>query len=444
MTDASSPDRADEPAPPGIGPRPSTAAPGAVRAAIRARILGATLGAHATADAPGHVGGRYRLIREIGRGGVGVVWEAEHATLRKRVALKLLRRADGDVGAPAARLLREAIAASSIGHEHIVRVDDYGVDGAGEPFLVMELLAGRSLATWLAEHGSMRWSQAVVILRQLCSALAAAHAAGVIHRDLKPANVFLVDHPDGRVHAKLLDFGMCKRLDGEGSTGATTRAGMALGTPAYMAPEQIAHAEIDGRTDLYALGCILYEMLTGRLAFPGARVADVLHDHVGGVLPPLAALDHEVAALVRRALSVDPGDRPRDAEAMRTAIEAIGRPPNASTSRPTGKRRVIAMVVVAGAATGGAMQLAVRPIEAAAPMSIAMAALALPHPVVPAPVPAPIVTRIEAAPALVPAPAARSRPRSIRRATPASVVPPEPVPPPSRRIDGIRDPFADP
>ncbi|HWB81680.1 MAG TPA: protein kinase, partial [Nannocystaceae bacterium] len=410
--------------------RPS-AAPPQLRAAAKARLLAASLGAPSPSPERERIAGRYRLVREIGRGGMGSVWEAELVPIGKRVAIKLLRReAAGD---HAARLLREAQAASAIGHEHIVRVDDFGVDADSGPFLVMELLRGRALSEEIAAHAPMPWPRVAGILVQLCSALAAAHDVGIVHRDLKPANVFLVRREGGTDHCKLLDFGLCKpQLAAEVGGGLTT-SGARLGTPGYMAPEQIRAGAIDGRADLYALGCVAYEMLSGQPPFTSRRVADLIDAHLHDAPPPLSGdIPADALRLVARALAKDPADRFADAHAMTAALRATGSAPRPADHtvlahasvmperpRTIAPRRMLGLTVVALAlgATGGALAVALRdeppaivtpPVDVLAPAAVAP--IATPPRDAPAPPPASLPSRASADPASVEAPASTPAP----------------------------------
>jgi serine/threonine protein kinase len=407
------------------------------------------------------LGSRYRLVREIGRGGMGVVWEAELEPLGKRVAIKVLRRAALANPGPAARFLREALAVSAVGHEHIVKVDDFGTDERGEPYLVMELLAGRSLAAEIAEHGRLPWPRAARILLQLCDALAAAHRHGIVHRDIKPANVFLVERDDRRDFCKLLDFGLCKPLDGSVPVVLETHAGAMIGTPAYMAPEQIDGRRVDGRADLYALGCVAYEMLTGRLAFSARRADEVFDAHLNGERP---TLDDDVecppglAPVLARALARDRDARFADAAEMAAAIRRVGGRSSAR-ARPPARGRRIALGVVLGTASllgGAVVALLVQPSSPAEPVAAIVPAAPVPTPIAsPSPIPAPPVVALPvpvqatAVPVPVPPAVVRTPPRPRRSARDRAVEPDATPPPPkkssaadSRLVDGIRDPFA--
>jgi len=189
----------------GLGLAPSTAPPPSVRAAILARVVQQTVGGGETPL----LDGRYRLLQEIGRGGAGTVWKAELLPLGRLVAVKLLRPGAGANPNAISRLMREAMTVSKLGHEHIVQVNDVGTDEHGSPYIAMELLEGESLAQLVARRGQLPWSEVSEIATQICDALSAAHAVGIVHRDVKPANVFATRREHRRWHCKLLDFGLC-------------------------------------------------------------------------------------------------------------------------------------------------------------------------------------------------------------------------------------------
>lgn len=222
--------------------------------------------------------GKYRVVRLVGRGGMGSVYEAQNVAIGKRVALKFLRAPAGADAAVRSRFHREARLVSAIESAHIVQIFDTGETETGEPFLVMEFLQGEDLASRIRRLGRLGVQNAASIAAQTLRGLKRAHAAGVIHRDLKPHNIFLVDGEDGKVHAKIVDFGLSKLLSSDGDKSnnvlstspqdALTRAGTPVGTPFYMSPEQIeALDDIDHRTDLWSVGTILYESLAGAPPF---------------------------------------------------------------------------------------------------------------------------------------------------------------------------------
>ena len=233
----------------------------------------------------GQTFGRYQIVRVLGEGGMGVVYEALHLGLKKRFAVKILRPTIARIPEAQVRFLREGEAAARIHHPHVVNVVDVGTEG-GIAFLVMEFLEGTSLADLIAGVGRMDVGPAVGLLLPAMSAVAAGHAQGVVHRDLKPANVFIARGPWGESVTKVLDFGVSKLMAAGDGTGLTATASV-LGTAAYMSPEQaMGLKDIDGRSDQFALGQILYEMLTGARAHAGDNQFEVLHNIATGKLTP--------------------------------------------------------------------------------------------------------------------------------------------------------------
>ncbi|MFI6979758.1 protein kinase [Embleya sp. NPDC050154] len=266
-------------------------------------------------SAPGRViAGRYELSAAIGRGGMGQVWKAYDQTLQRRVAVKLLRtdlvEGGGGRGAMERRFLRECRVTAGIDHPGLVTVFDGGTD-EGDLYLVMQLLDGCDLADLIAENRPVPWEWAVAVAAQICSVLAAVHAVPVVHRDLKPRNVMV--RRDGTV--KVLDLGVAAVLDPE-STKLTTTGAMP-GSPAYMAPEQM-NGIVEPRTDLYALGCLLYEMLAGRAPFAGPTMASVMLGHLSATPEPLGAHRPDIPAglerLVLDLLGKQPDQRPANAQ----------------------------------------------------------------------------------------------------------------------------------
>jgi tRNA A-37 threonylcarbamoyl transferase component Bud32 len=227
--------------------------------------------------------GRYQIVRVLGEGGMGVVYEALHLGLKKRFAIKTLRAAIARIPEAQVRFLREGEAAARIHHPHVVNVVDVGTEGE-TPFLVMEYLEGGSLADLMFGVGRMDVAPALALLLPAMSAVAAGHALGVVHRDLKPANIFIARGPWGESVPKVLDFGVSKLL--AASDGSTlTATSSVVGTAAYMSPEQAKGGkEVDGRSDQFALGLILYEMLTGVRAHAGDNQFEVVHNIATGKL----------------------------------------------------------------------------------------------------------------------------------------------------------------
>jgi serine/threonine protein kinase len=256
--------------------------------------------------------GTYKILRTLDQGGMGMVFEAEHVRLKRRVAVKVLAEHLANNALALARFNREAEIISQVQHPHIVHVTDFDTTEAGEPYLVMELLSGESLATRLEREGCLPLADAIRITHQVSSGLAAAHAANIVHRDLKPANIFLASVAGQGATVKLLDFGISKRIGaGKGLTGEYD----ILGTPDYMAPEQALGktANVDHRGDQYALAVISFEMLAGRTPFAGDDVMEVLRNVIGAEPPRLDELaphvPREASEVIRRALSKDPEQR---------------------------------------------------------------------------------------------------------------------------------------
>ncbi|MFO0681673.1 MAG: protein kinase [Sandaracinus sp.] len=271
------------------------------------------------------IGGNYLVTQKIGAGGFGTVFRARHEVLGRDVAIKFL---NSDLAVDAtnrSRFLREAKAANRIDHEHIIDITDYGETEDGMVYLVMELLEGRPLSTELGK-GPISVSRAIDIATQVASALARAHELDVIHRDIKPDNIYLVDQQGRRDFVKLLDFGLA-HMKGELRLTAT---GAVFGTPEYMAPEQARGAPLTYAADLYALGCVIFQMLTGQLPFSGST-PDLILKHMREP-PPLPSsrargIPQDVDQLVHKLMDKDPKKRHRDAhhlvEELRRVAESL-------------------------------------------------------------------------------------------------------------------------
>jgi serine/threonine protein kinase len=269
------------------------------------------------------LGERYRILRRLGEGGMGTVYLCEHVLLRRRVAVKVLRDELARDPEIAERFRNEAVAASQIGGDHVVDVIDFGRTEDGAFFYVMEALEGRSLGAVLREEGPLPVARALGLVAQVCRALSAAHARGVVHRDLKPENVFVVVDDDGAERAKVLDFGI-SHIDPLGAGARLTRAGAIIGTPEYMSPEQASGAVVDHRADVYALGVLLYEVLTGALPIEGGTPLATLVAHQSQVPNPPSArraeIPLDVDALVLCALAKRPDDRFESMDAFAAAL----------------------------------------------------------------------------------------------------------------------------
>src|SRR4051812_4565786 len=289
--------------------------------------------------APGDViGGKYRIVRLIGDGGMGTVYEARHEFLETTVALKFLHTELAQRAGLASRFLQEARVSARIRSPHVTHVTDVDQTADGSPYLVMELLHGEPLQQAMDRHGKLPPEQAVDFGLQILSGLESAHAIGVVHRDLKPDNVFIVPGPTGPL-LKLIDFGIAKLRASTEFQKGLTRAGVIMGTPEYMAPEQLFAAEnVDHRADLYSLGVILFEMLSGRRPADGDEVEAIVAAVVSGNVRHLADLEPGLApglvAVVERALRPDREARFGSALEMRAALAPFAGP-NSHASQHT-------------------------------------------------------------------------------------------------------------
>lgn len=281
----------------------------------------------AAADPSGHLlGGRYALLEPLGRGGMAVVYRATDTVLGRPVAVKVLSEALARDPAFVERFRREALATARLAHPSVVTVFDHGSEGDVR-YIVMELVDGPTLADLLA-RGALGLVRTVAIGDAVLAALEAAHAHGLVHRDVKPGNVMLTE--TGQV--KVMDFGIARSADSETLTGS----GTVVGSASYLSPEQVRGLTADHRSDLYSLGCVLYEALAGRPPFTGPSAVSVAHQHVSSEVVPLSHLvpvPAELEEVVMRALAKDPLARYDGAGQMRTALAAAASPP-AEPTRP--------------------------------------------------------------------------------------------------------------
>ena len=272
------------------------------------------------------IAGKYVLERVLGEGGMGVVYAAMHLGLEQRVAIKLLLNEDEQLEQQILeRFQREARAAARIRSEHVCRVLDTGRLDDGSPFLVMEYLEGCDFHAELARRGRFELREAVAYMREACAALAEAHANGIVHRDLKPANLFLTQRASGTRYLKVLDFGVSKLLAPTSSQPSLTRTAAMVGSPIYMSPEQLQSArDVDTRTDLWALGAILYELITGRPPFDAESMPQLVQAVLNADPVPLASLHISAPAgferVLLRALEKDRRLRYESAEAFSAAL----------------------------------------------------------------------------------------------------------------------------
>jgi eukaryotic-like serine/threonine-protein kinase len=443
--------------------------------------------------------GRYRIDRELGRGGMAVVLAASHITIGAPVAVKVLHASTAAKRTAVDRFLTEARAIAAVQHPNVVRVSDYGELSDGRPFMVMEYLRGRDLARDLEGSAPLPWSTVKPILLQVCAALQAAHDVGIVHRDVKPQNIFLLDDGAPFTRVKVLDFGIAKVGDALRAEGQEDEKSTFVGTPDYMAPEQSNGSEIDARADVYALGVTLYRALTGQLPFVSEHWFHTVTQHMYRTPPRPrsinAAIPEQVEALILRALEKQPSERFASMAELAEAAEAtpdedesqtsgaITRSSIASEPRSHGRGWALgASALAAGAvAFWGWLQLSPDPLEAgpppAEPTAAVRAASLAPVPrvrerVVPAtaielepptksepiePAAAPIeparvvvppppeaATKLRAAPR-VPRPAPRVAVAPARTTTTATPEPPPPKPaepaPSPMRIEEVKDPF---
>jgi len=274
------------------------------------------------------VGDKYRVLRPIGRGGMGAVFEAEHALTGRRVAVKVLLPQFAENEVLAKRFVNEARAAARIQDPHVVEVVDLGRTPAGELYIVLEYLDGRELKAAIREEAPFPAERACHVAAQVAALMGKAHALGIVHRDLKPANVFLLARDRDADYAKVLDFGIAKLRPAETQEGEhtqLTRTHDVVGTPLYMAPEQLKGSrEVDARADVYSMGVMLYQMLSARLPFTGESMADIFLKVMTESPPPLAALrpdlPADLAAVVARCLDRDPARRFADGAALAEAL----------------------------------------------------------------------------------------------------------------------------
>ncbi|MCA9694581.1 MAG: protein kinase [Myxococcales bacterium] len=273
---------------------------------------------------------RYRVLDVIGKGGMGKVYLAEHVAIGKRVAIKVLSQAYCHRPDQVKRFLREARAASTIDHPNVIDTSDFGEMDNGSVFFVMEYLQGTDLGKTIRKRGPLPWGRARRIFIQICRALQAAHDRGVIHRDMKPENVFLNDKEGVTDFVKVLDFGIAKVVDEERQNQHTlTQAGALIGTPEYMSPEQVRGEAADRRMDIYSVGCIMYQVLTGKLPFKDSNMFGVLNQQVNAPPKPLreitpeADIPPEAEALVLKCMEKHASNRFQTMADIVEAIEAV-------------------------------------------------------------------------------------------------------------------------
>ncbi|MBX3272885.1 MAG: serine/threonine protein kinase [Sandaracinaceae bacterium] len=273
---------------------------------------------------------RFRIIAPIARGGMGAVYKAEQAPLGRLVAIKVLSPKHDEEKDPEfrKRFFLEAATVAKLSHPNTVTVFDYG-QSEGIFFIVMELLEGHTLKRTMKKEGPFEPTRAVHVTKQICRSLREAHRLGVIHRDMKPGNVMLLQQGDERDYVKVLDFGLVKDIDKEEDDEDLTQAGVFMGSPKYMSPEQIQGDNVDGRSDIYSLGVLLYEMLTGNPPFVRDKQVQVLMDHINSPPPPMVVpegrppIPKELQALTMKCLAKKREDRYDDMEQLLNALKTV-------------------------------------------------------------------------------------------------------------------------
>jgi serine/threonine-protein kinase len=438
---------------------------------------------------------RYRIIRKIGEGGMGAVYQAQHALIEKKMALKILfqdltRRPD-----LIARFLQEAKSASRIGHENVIDISDFGQSPEGLVFIAMEYLDGQDLGRTLKQTGAMDWARARPILMQIVKGLRAAHGNGIIHRDMKPENVYLIQKEGRPDFVKVLDFGIAKIVNPDEASGpALTQTGMIFGTPEYMSPEQAQGSTPDHRVDVYAVGCIMYHLLTGQPPFTADNFMGILTKHLlEAPVPPRKRRPDmdilpDVEAICLKAMEKDRDKRFADMDAFYRALGAAGgmpfepsavfvppRAPKASMKYPTlaaanpQARESLTAIAVSGSATfederpgrpdeaagGGSKRGIIAAVAVGAALAIGGIVYALrpsggaPPPAQTATVAPPAAKPVPAPPAVapvppVPAPAPPEAPKPAAAAAPAAETPARPSRSRRRRAAEDEEPKADP
>ncbi len=298
--------------------------------------------------------GRYKIERRIGAGGMGTVYLGAHVRMGQKVAIKVLHERCAQSPQFIQRFENEARTYGRLNHPNLVSLHDFGHTSDGTLYMVLEYCQGGALSTALKERGRFDAEEAVDVIVQVAQGLDAAHQCGVVHRDLKPANIMLVETRPGRYHARLLDFGIAKQLDDEGP--GLTQAGMVFGTPEYMAPEQARGESVDARTDIYALGAILFELVTGRPPFTGANKMRVMHCNANEPPPapsslvPAGSVPPALEAVILRCLAKRADERYQSCTGLIEALEAADL---SSASRVRGSARPPAIVSPAAGESGG-------------------------------------------------------------------------------------------
>jgi serine/threonine protein kinase len=277
--------------------------------------------------------GNYEIQEVIGTGGMGVVYKARHALMDRIVAIKMLQAQLISDSMSVKRFQQESQSASRINHPHVITVYDFGISPSGQPFIVMDYLQGISLADIIKQDGQIGVERSIKILSQACDALDHAHKMGVIHRDVKPTNFVLINYDDEKDFVKVVDFGVAKLMNETPDGQRLTQAGEVCGSPVYMSPEQCTGGELDQRSDIYSMGIVIYETLTGKLPILGKTMVDTMSKHISEMPPtftqarPDLYIPERLEQVVFKALAKDPNDRHQSMDELRIDLEnAIPRP----------------------------------------------------------------------------------------------------------------------
>lgn len=273
--------------------------------------------------------GRYGIISLVGRGGIGVVYKARHMLMDRIVAIKMLKRNFASDNTSMLRFQQEAKTASNLTHQNVIGVHDFGISDDGLPYLVMDYLEGTSLADIIREEGAITPERAISLFTQTCAGLHHAHQQGVVHRDVKPSNLMIIQTPHGEC-VKIVDFGMAKLISFEGQEGLRlTATGDVLGSPLYMSPEQCTGEPLDARSDLYSLGCTMYEALMGQTPLMGNTAMDTMYKHLKAIPlgfheeRPDLKIPPQLEMVVFKALEKDPRRRYQSMLELQQALEKV-------------------------------------------------------------------------------------------------------------------------
>ncbi len=324
---------------------------------------------------------RYLVMSIIGHGGMGVVYKARHELMDRIVAIKMLQSQLISDSMSVKRFQQEAKAASKLKHPNVITLYDFGVSPTGQPYLVMDYLEGVSLADVIKKEGQVGVDRSIKIFAQACSALDHAHKQGVIHRDLKPGNIMLVEDNDDKDCVKVVDFGVAKLLwGGDDENQRLTQTGEVCGSPVYMSPEQCQGQKLDQHSDIYSMGVVMYEALTGRLPLLGKTMVDTMSKHISempqafGVVRPDLYIPEKLESVIFKAMAKDPMQRLHSMEEFEQELKfAIPKPGRSATLRGTGEIRSATTAEIPRAAATAYLDRKEPQEKSKAPVAIAIA-----------------------------------------------------------------------